>query len=198
MMVDENYKTLCSDHTDARGSISLKHLFSECGEITVKLLERIIGRSDIKAALENIIEVNIKEIRQTDWRYCLINYPEMFGLMASYYYRIRITSDKVLLVWNSRSSGFNYEAFTDALKKELEKRSIYLLYDSQVYKGKSIGKTTDGEYFVIYSGAHNKRYIIKYIKPCFVISDIKGAELFRSKTAFPITETADYLEKNLK
>lgn len=196
--VDDCYKTLCSDHSDARGSISLKRLFSECGEITVKLLERVVGTPDIKEALENIIEVNIKEIEQTDWRYCLINYPEMFGLMASYYYRIRITKDKVLLVWNSRSSGFNYEAFTDALKRELDKRSIYLLYDSQVYKGKNIGKTTDGEYFVIYNGAHNKRYIIKYVKPCFVITDIKDKELFRSKTALPITETADYIEKNLK
>lgn len=198
LTVDENYKTLCSDHTDARGSISLKRLFSNCGAITSQLLNQIVEESDIKATLERIINDNIKKITQTDWRYCLIRYPELFTFMSSYYYRLRVTDEKVLLVNNARSSGTNVEAFTGALMYDLEKRAIPTLFDVNLYKGNDIGKTTYGDYFIIYKGAHNKRYLIRYFAPSFVIYDSKEAELFQSKSSLPITETADYIEKNLK
>lgn len=196
LTVDENYKTLCSDHTDARGSISLKHLFSNCGAITAQLLNQIVEESDIKATLERIINANIKNIPQRDWRYCLIKYPELFTFMSSYYYRLRITDEdeRVLLVNNARSSGTNVEAFTGALMYELEKRSIPTLFDVNLYKGNNIGKTTYGDYFIIYMGAHNKRYIIGYFAPSFVIYDSKDTELFKSKSLTPITETAEYIE----
>ncbi len=194
----ESYKTLCSDHTDARGSVSLKRLFSDCGDITTKLLDQVVGQSNIVDALNKIIDTNLKNIPQTDWRYCLIKYPDMFGCMSTYYYRIRFTDDKVLLVRNARSSGINFEVFSDALKREMEKRSIYLLYDSELFQDQNIGKTTDGDYFVIYKGAHGKRYFIRYSEHRFFISDSKKNEVFRSKSKSPITETADYIEKNLK
>lgn len=198
LTVDKNYKTLCSDHSDVRGSISLKRLFSNCGTITTYLLNQVVGKSDIKTALEKIFNTNINNIPQTDWRYCLIKYPDMFELMSSYYYRVRFTSDNVLLVKNYRSSGFNYEVFTDALKQELKKRKIHLLYDSQVFEDKNIGKTTDGDYFIVYKGAHGKMYIIRYSEHRFFIFDRKREKVFQSKSKFPITETAHYIEENLK
>lgn len=105
---------------------------------------------------------------------------------------------RVLLVNNAISSGYNVEVFTGALKYELDNRSISSLFDVELYKGRDIGKTTAGNYFIIYKGAHNKRYIIRYFAPSFVIYDSKSTKLFRSKTSLPITETADYIEKNLK
>lgn len=196
--VDYNYKTLCSDHTDARGSISLKRLFSSCSTITTALLNQVVGKSDMEAELKKIINVNIKNVPQTDWRYCLIKYAELFRFMSSYYYRIRLTGKKVLFVNNVRSSGTNVEAFTGALKYELEKRSISTLFDIDIYKGNDVGKTTDGDYFIIYKGAHGKRYIIRYYAPSFIIYDTKENELFCSKSTKPITETADYIEKEIK
>ncbi len=197
--VDDKYKTLCSDHTDERGSISLKRLFSSCGDIITKLLDQVVGQSNIVDALNKIIDTNLKSVPQTDWRYCLIKYPDMFDYMSSYYYRVRLLADdKVLLVRNARSSGYNLEIFTYALHQELKKRSIDLQFDSDVYNDPKIGKTTDGDYFVIYKGAHGKRYFIRYSEHRFFISDSKKNEVFRSKSKSPITETANYIENNLK
>ena len=193
--VNENYKTLCSDHTDARGSISLKSLFSDRGTAASQLLDQIVGCSDIEAVLEKIINTNIKNIPQTDWRRCLIKYPKLFKFMSSTYYRLRITDEMVLLVNNARSNGRNTEAFTGALKCELEKRDIRTWFDIERYKGNSVGKTTDGEYFIIYEDAYNMWYIIKYIAACFVIYDSEERELFRTTSSTPITDMVNYIEK---
>lgn len=195
-----SYRTLCSDHNDERGCVSLKELFSRCGKVTTAFLEEIKLTDDLKKDLQTVIDRNIKAIPQTDWRYCLITYPALFEFMSPLYYRIRFyagyKSSNVLLVNNCSSSGLNAEVFTTALKFELSKRGIETKFDAEVYGG--AGKTTFGDYYIIYYGVHGKMYFIEYDGNSFIVSDRQENVLFKSTSAAAITETADYIEKNLK
>ena len=195
-----SYKTLCSDHSDERGCISLKALFSRCGKVTTSFLDEIKLTGDLKNDLQAVIDKHIGQVQQTDWRYCLIAYPELFEYMSPLYYRVRFfagrNSSNVLLVNNCSSSGYNAEVFTTALKFELKKRGIESKFDAEVYG--DAGKTTFGDYYIIYNGVHGKMYFIECNGSSFIVSDRQENELFKSISAASITETADYVEKNLK
>ncbi len=194
-----SYRTLCSDHNDERGCISLKELFSRCREVTTVFLDELKLTGVLKKDLQTVIDGHIKQIPQSDWRYCLITYPELFEYMAPLYYRIRFSAglngSNVLLVKNCSSSGYNLEVFTAALNIELKKRGIETKFDSEVYS--DAGKNTFGDYYIIYYGAHGKMHFIEYDGSSFIISDIKKNVLFTSVSKASITETADYIETNL-
>lgn len=212
-----SYKTLCSDNTDSRGCFSIRRLFSDCPEIKFKdfdgnpvgcnritkdLLDRIIlqPNADVRTVLEGIINGNIANLKQTDWRYCLVKYDQLFEFVSSYvspsYYRIRKTSKNVLVVRKQNSSGYNIELFTLALMYELNARSM----PTKLYVDKNrndIGQTTNGYYCIVFNGSKG-RYFIQYDVNSFVISNTAAKGIFRSKTTDQITETADYIENNLK
>lgn len=121
-----------------------------CGEVTTVFLNELNLTGDLKNDLQTIINKHIKQITQTDWRYCLITYPELFECMSPFYYRIRSSADykrsNVLLAKKCSSNGFNCEIFTTALKYELKKRGIKTLFAD----GIEVGKTTYGVYSLIY------------------------------------------------
>lgn len=57
-----------------------------CGEVTTVFLNELNLTGDLKNDLQTIINKHIKQITQTDWRYCLITYPELFECMSPFYY----------------------------------------------------------------------------------------------------------------
>lgn len=130
-------------------------------------------------------------------QYCLIKYPDLFNWMNPSYKRIRFTNKWTLLVSNASSSGKNLEIYTAALQRELLQRGIEnVKYDVDV--DKNSGKSTNGDYFIVYCGAHNKQYKINYDwqNSCFTVKHKKDI-VFKSKSQKPITETADYIQHNL-
>lgn len=192
--VSSVYWTLCSDHTDAWGKVSLKTLFSENGDIAKALLEQMTDGGDVKEGLERIIGSNIERIMQNEWRYCLVRYPDLFGYMNPSYYRIRKNGEKILLVPNLSSNGYNTEIFTAALKEELAERGISSFFEKDKNNSEQ-GKTTAGRYFIVLS---ENDYTVEYFSGSFVIKNAAGQYVFGSRSKEPITETADHIEKSYK
>lgn len=208
------YRTLCSDHTDAGGSISLKALFSRNGPLTGRLLDALDVRQSAEQALARVVRCHGGEMEQSDWRYSLIRYPALFSFMSPRFYRIFFGEENILLVKNLSANGYNQELFTCALQCELEKRFAGTK-DARVLSGadawwqdvlenpdafENVGKTTFGDYFlvIVAESARRGQYIVRFQKQksAFVI-ERAGKKIFCSKTRNPISETAEYIETHL-
>ncbi len=163
------YKTLLSVHTDTNSVKSLKLLFSyvfidsaekekiEKGKIAQTLLSNLNTSLTKERALEDIINKNKNNVKPTDWRYCFIEYPNLFKCFKLGYYRIReITVDyngyilkRTLIIPKQEANGVNVDIFLGALKAELIKRGKEVKLDHDEYT--ECGKGASGNYFIICS-----------------------------------------------
>lgn len=194
------YKTLCSVHTDTNEVKSLKSLFSSDSDdpngIARILLNNLNTILTKEAALQNIIDNNIHNVKQTDWRYCFINYDKLFDYFISYYYRIKeatfiYPTKRILIVPRLSSSGNNVDIFLGALKEELKQRGRKVSLAHEVYT--NCRKGTDGDYFIVCS-QHQITY--DCLKNVYLLCDNNWTPIFTTKTNKPITEMADYLITN--
>ena len=71
-----SYKTLCiDDPNESSRTWSLKRLFSNHGKEVKELLDSIDDSRPVEPQLEQIIAN--KQIKQNDWRYCIVNYADI-------------------------------------------------------------------------------------------------------------------------
>ena len=141
---DKGIKTLCVDNPEENTSTpSLKRLFSSCETEVSDLMNALRvpkpgtpdPQNDILRQLENIIQQNITDIPQNDWRYCLISYPGLFDKMSARYYRFFIGSDP-LLIGQQKLNSNNTSIYLHALVKQLNKhQSIVITADKSTAKG---------------------------------------------------------------
>lgn len=153
------YRTLCVDDPNENYKTpSLKRLFSNKGTSVKQLLDSIDASNPLEPQLESII--NGASIPQTDWRHCIVNYPELLGHMKQY--RMLDIAADTLMVPNLTSSGYNESIFLYTLKIALEKNKKFLDYyyeigssaERYLYKNNIDIKVSysKGVYTVIYNG----------------------------------------------
>ena len=179
------FMTLCvNDADESKNNPSLKALFSKKYDFTKQLLDKINLEEAIEIQLQDIVKNHTVE--STDWRYCLIHYPELFHLMSESYLRIRkdeYLNNRMLLIKNMWANGQNHDLFLSALKEELKRRKIDADHDSQ--SGLGI------EHYLLLENEENH---ITFDNNHFVLRDGNGKVLFTSKETNPILETADFIE----
>ena len=179
------FMTLCvNDAEESKNNPSLKALFSKKYDFTKQLLDKINLEEAIEIQLQDIVKNHTVE--STDWRYCLIHYPELFHLMSESYLRIRkdeYLNNRMLLIKNMWANGQNHDLFLSALKEELKRRKIDADHDSQ--SGLGI------EHYLLLENEENH---ITFDNNHFVLRDGNGKVLFTSKETNPILETADFIE----
>ncbi len=108
------YKTLCvDDPNETSRTPSFKSLFSEHGKYLKIFLDSLDSDKDIKPQLEAFIKKST--VKENDWRYCFINYPELFGYMSVSHLRLRASGNEMLIIPNKSSSGYNYDIYLAAL-----------------------------------------------------------------------------------
>ena len=155
------YKTLCvDDPNENHKTPSLKRLFSNKSPAVKTILDTIDASRPIKPQLELII--NSASIPQTDWRYCIITYPELLTHMKQY--RMLDINTDTLMVSNLTSSGYNESVFLYTLKIALQKNKKYLEYyyeigsnaERYLYSNDSDIRVSyaNGVYTVIYNGTN--------------------------------------------
>lgn len=133
-----NYKTLCVDNPNDNNS--LKRLFSEHGDTVKKLLDLIDETKSLKDELNKIIDSFKTSIRQSDWRYCIVNYPELlsgYRGMEDYKmqaYRMYDTGEYygILMIPNIARNGKNIQIYLFTLKIALDKKNIHLNYYTEI------------------------------------------------------------------
>ena len=120
-----SYKTLCvDDPNENHKTPSMKRLFSNHGDTVKKILDLIDESKPLKPQLEKIISK--ATLQQSDWRYCIVEYPELLKHMKQY--RMLDINTDTLMVPNLTSSGYNESIFLYTLKLALEKNKKYLSY----------------------------------------------------------------------
>lgn len=125
-----SYSTLCiDDPNESSRTPSIKKLFSSHGETVKALLDAIDLSYPIEGQLEALIHSRIPA--QTDWRYCLINYPELFEKMSPSHLRMCRAPSGELLVPNKQSSGNNYSIHLCALEILLKREGIVVEYECE-------------------------------------------------------------------
>ena len=118
-----SYKTLCIDDPNERSrTYSLKRLFSQNGLFIKKLINVINNTESVEEQLNIIISKS--KILQNDWRYCLINYVELFEKMSNNHLRMCNNGKEELLIRNKQSNGINYSLYLEALKINLNNTGI--------------------------------------------------------------------------
>ncbi len=172
------YKTFCVDDPGEAGSTpSLKRLFSNHGEIVKQLLDALNTTDDIKIQLETIVSNAV--IPRFDWRYCFVEFPGLFAIMSTSHLRIRETSEKLFIIPNKSSNGFNHEVFLDALQVVLNRRGLKSRLEGD------LGTWADrylivGEYYVRFKNGH------------FYVDDSTQTNLFKSTSDDPIDEVSKF------
>jgi len=177
------YKTLCVDRPDEPARTpGMKRLFSNHGVIVKKLLDSLNLNEDISEQLNRIISNS--NIQKTDWRYCLIAFPELFIWMSTSHLRLREVGDEMIIIPNKSSSGYNYEIFIAALNIVLKKYGI--------------GSTFEG-----FLGTWAERYLrvgewhVRFEKNYFIVSDLDEKVVFKTSSEDPITEVTDYIRQHI-
>jgi hypothetical protein len=124
-----DYKTLCTDDpNESSRTPSLKRLFSNVGDVVSKLLDKIDVTEELSSQLESIISFHGKTITQNDWRYCFINYPQLFDYMSRAHYRLYKSDRDMLMIPNKSSTGKNLSVYLILLKDLLQKQGVEIEY----------------------------------------------------------------------
>jgi len=176
------YLTLCVDDPNEKASTpSLKSLFSASGEIVKKLLNALNPADTIKEQLESIIKNST--VLKNDWRYCFINFPDLFKLMSVSHLRLRLVvgNNEMIIVPNKASTGYNYGVFLSALKE--------LLITNGLEAANSYIMGTWADRFLSIKG-----YQIWFNNGKFIFKEsIKDAIVFETKTDDPISEAINFI-----
>lgn len=173
------FVTLCvDDPNEAARTPSLKSLFSSCGDITKQLLDSLDVKNNIKDQLAKIIQN--KEIIGTDWRYCFIQYPELFTWMSVSHLRLRVLNGEMHIIQNKWANGYNYHLFLSALYLELEGRGIKSEFDGE------LGTSVTHCLYV-------KNYKIIFSNGRFSVIGEADDIFFKSQSEMPICEVADFI-----
>lgn len=177
----KHYKTLCSDNPEEPNrNPSMKSLFANHGPIVKELLDSLNPNLDFEKQLNKILTES--QLDKTDWRYCFVNYPELFNLMNTQFLRTRGVNGVTILVPNKESTGKNYEIFSSTLGLVLNEHGI--------------PSETNLDY-----GHSQERYLIiedlkaVYKDGKFIVSDSAQDQIvFESTSGDPIQETANYIK----
>lgn len=178
------YKTLCVDDPNESSSTpSMKRLFSNHGELLKQFLDGLDIDTDIEEQINDMIKKS--NVPKNDWRYCFIEYPELFTWMSTSHLRIRQSSEEVIIIPNKSSSGFNYNVFLSAL---------YLcLKDKEVYSKFWAFYGADGDRWLEIT---SKNLNVRFKGEKFTITNNKDEDvLFVTKTDDPIQEVLKYIIK---
>lgn len=174
------YRTLCVDSPDEPGRTpSMKRLFSNHGAVVKELLDMLIMGDDIELQLEKIISDS--KVPKNYWRYCFIEFPELFTRMSASHLRLREISGKLLIIPNKSSNGFNYEVFLVALYELLKRQGVQSRFEG------NLGAWTDRYLFVLGLQVRHKN-------GRFTVSD-KDNVIFESNSNDPIIEVAEFIKK---
>lgn len=177
------YKTLCVDRPDEPARTpSMKRLFSSHDTIVRKLLDTLSLTEDIEVQLDRIVSCSTLE--RTDWRYCLVIFPELFTWMSASHLRLREVSGEMLIIRNKSSNGYNYEMFIAALNVVLKKHDIESTFEG--YLGTWAERYLRvGEWYVWFEKGH------------FIVSDLDETIVFETASDDPITEVSGYIEQHI-
>lgn len=178
-----SYKTLCiDDPNESSRTWSLKRLFSNHGKEVKELLDSIDDSRPVEPQLEQIIAN--KQIKQNDWRYCIVNYADILfpPLMSASHMRMCNNVKEELIVPNKQSNGENYSLYLYTLKHMLEKQGI------------------TSHYFTEF-GAYGDRYLevkdskVKFEYKKFYIYDNTGKCIFSSTRDDVLDEVVEQIRK---
>lgn len=174
------FKTLCvDDPNETARTPSMKSLFSSCGAVTKLLLERLDFNGDIKAQLEQIVANS--DVKGNDWRYCFIQYPQLFRRMSVSHLRLReLHGGEMHMIQNKWANGYNYDLFLSALHEELKEQNIASQFDDQ------LGTSVQHCLFV-------KQYKVEFRKGKFYVRDETGEIVFQTQSDAPVSETSDFI-----
>ena len=93
------FNTLCiDDPKEGSSTYSLKRLFSDSPSKIKRFLDTLLLDEPIKEQMEEMINSSL--IEENDWRYCFINYPELFSKMSKNHLRLyfsKYPKDRILL-----------------------------------------------------------------------------------------------------
>lgn len=172
------YQTLCvDDPNEAASTPSMKQLFSNHGHIVKKLLDMLNLEEDIEAQLKGIIKNSV--VPQSDWRYCFIEFPNLFNRMSVSHLRLRHINGESLIVPNKSSNGYNYNVFLASLSEALELHGI-----NSSFMG-DLGSSADRYMFV-------RGYSMRFSEGHFILADEDGTVVFKTKEKDLITEATNY------
>lgn len=117
------YQTLCVNDVHEAGSTpSIKRLFSDYPDRVKNLLDDLNIEENIEEQLKTI--VNNSNVTQDDWRYCFIQYPQIFNKMSRAQLRIRLLTKRILTISRISSSGYNEDLYLTALALNLKEHGI--------------------------------------------------------------------------
>jgi hypothetical protein len=177
------YKTLCVDRPDEpTRTPSMKRLFSSHGDIVRKLLDALKLKKNIKDQLDQF--VSNSTLQRTDWRYCLVNFPELFNLMSASHLRLREVQGEMFIIKNKSSNGFSYEIFVAALREVLKRDGIESTFEG------NLGTWAD-RYLCV------GKWHVRFKKGYFAVSDLAERIIYETTSNDPITEVAEYLRQNI-
>lgn len=177
-----SYKTLCiDDPNESSRTWSLKRLFSNHGPEVKELLDSIDAILPLEPQLEQIIKN--KQIKQNDWRYCIVNYADvLFPLMSISHMRMCNNTKEELIVPNKQSNGENYSLYLYTLKHMLKEEGISSEHKSDF-------------------GAYGDRYLevkgskVRFAGNRFSIYNDKGECAFSSTRVDVLDEVIDQIKK---
>ena len=174
-----DYKTLCvDDPKEAASTPSLKRLFSNQNKIVRQLLDALTSCDNIEDQLRTII--NNSTVPQNDWRYCFINFPDLFTKMSTSHLRLRWVDKELIMVTNKASNGYNYGIFLSALSELLKQHRL-----SPEFYG-DLGTWADR-----YLGV--KELNVHFKDGKFIVKDATDTVVFETATNDLITEASEYL-----
>lgn len=174
------FNTLCiDDPKEGSSTYSLKKLFSDEPVKVKQFLDSLSLNKDFKEQMLEI--VSLSSIEENDWRYCLINYPELFSEMSKNHLRLYFSKspkERVLLVSNKWTNGYNLDLYLSTLSIELRNKGI------QTTTWHEIG--TDGDIWLEINGVK-----IRYESGTFIINYEERDYI--TTTEKNITEALDYI-----
>lgn len=193
-----NYcSTLCVDGPkEYKDTPSLKKLFSEHGETVKKLLDLIDETKSLKDELNKIIDSLKTSIPQSDWRYCIVNYPELLEQKFMELYRTSdieyINIKDTFIIPNRTRNGDNISIFLYTLKIALEKKNIFLEYCSS---GKGINFVIDSLREYEEGKLYNKNITVTYLYEKYNVehTGTNGKVTWSSSRPDKIDETVEYI-----
>lgn len=174
------FNTLCiDDPKEGSSTYSLKRLFSDSPSKIKRFLDTLLLDEPIKEQMEEMINSSL--IEENDWRYCFINYPELFSKMSKNHLRLyfsKYPKDRILLVSNKWTNGYNMDLYLSTLSIELEKKGITAITYHEI--------GTDGDIWLQHDEAEIRyesgQFMIKYKENNYV-----------TKTEKHITEAVDLM-----
>lgn len=194
IMNTKGYKTFCIDKPidDVNHISTMKTLFSNC-DLSVKQLLDMVDFEDIEKSLKNII--NEANVKQRDWRFCFIKYPNLLSEIYMNKDSMRIITPNeykgMIIVRNKIYNGINKTVYLAALYEELKNRGLNCIkFDEE--RGSDVTHFLILENYKIYYLGNE--YIVKKIEKDTQQTIYETTDEINN----PIDKTADFIEDLFK